>query len=350
MRARRAIIYDVRKMRIEEFNIKEDEIASDEALVETECSVVSAGTELANYTGLDEGVFTKDQWNSYPWIPGYGAVGKILAVDSRFTPSDGEHLAGFTQISVGDRVFYFGKHASHQQLRQRDFIAVVPDQLDSSVAVMARMALISITAVQVAEFSAGDPVVVLGLGLVGNLAAQLFSLSGAKVIGVDPAEGRRAITSRCGIEDVIGGTREQVLDAVRDLTGGSMARVVVDAVGDSRVVLQASELVAPFGDLVLLGIPRASYETNITPLLRKVAKSWVALKGALEWRTPLFSVRGSTFSYERNILYIFDQILSGKLIVKPLISHIISPDELQSAYEGLLEKKDEYCGVVVRWS
>ncbi|RKY89823.1 hypothetical protein DRQ15_08710, partial [candidate division KSB1 bacterium] len=149
MRARRAVIYGVRKMRIEEFDIEEANIAFDEALVETECSVVSAGTELANYTGLDEGVYTKDQWNSYPWIPGYGAVGKILTVGKGFTPLDSKHLTGFTRASVGDRVFYFGKHASHQRLQQGDFVAAVPDQLDSSVAVMARMALISITAVQV---------------------------------------------------------------------------------------------------------------------------------------------------------------------------------------------------------
>lgn len=73
-----------------------------------------------------------------------------------------------------------------------------------------------------------------------------------------------------------------------NLTNGKGANVTVDAVGDSRVVLQAADLVKKMGEVVILGSPRSPYETNITLLLRIVHLNWITLKGALEWRFPLY--------------------------------------------------------------
>ncbi|HQE25502.1 MAG TPA: alcohol dehydrogenase, partial [Candidatus Atribacteria bacterium] len=116
------------------------------------------------------------------------------------------------------------------------------------------------------------------------------------------------------------------------------------------VVVEASNLVKKMGEIILLGTPRAEYETDITPLLRVVHLNWVTLKGALEWCFPLYDSIGSKYSFENNSYYIFDLIKEKRLVTDGLITHVIKPTEFKEAYEGLLNKKDEYLGVLIDWT
>lgn len=86
------------------------------------------------------------------------------------------------------------------------------------------------TAWQAVEYAAVEPgqtVIVLGLGPVGQLAARIARLRGARVLAVDPVADRRAMAERHGI-DVFDGDR---LDAVWEATGSRGADAVIDAVG-----------------------------------------------------------------------------------------------------------------------
>src|SRR5439155_13462024 len=69
-------------------------------------------------------------------------------------------------------------------------VARVPEQLDPRRAVLARMGQVAFTAVRLGNAELGDTVAVQGLGLVGNLAAQLLKLSGCNVIGLRSEERR----------------------------------------------------------------------------------------------------------------------------------------------------------------
>src|SRR6202020_1660701 len=97
----------------------------------------------------------------------------------------------------------------------------------------------------------------IGLGMVGNLAAQLFRLTGAQVIGVDPSATRRRMAKECGIPHVIAGTEAEIAEQVKQITGGKMANVTVDAVGHSAIALQAVHLTASSGEVIVLGSPRS---------------------------------------------------------------------------------------------
>jgi 2-desacetyl-2-hydroxyethyl bacteriochlorophyllide A dehydrogenase len=309
-----------------------------EALLQTEASFISAGTELAIYTGVDPQVTSG--WCKYPFHPGYANVSRVLAVGD-----------GVEQVKPGDRVFTFTQHQSHQLFDAfgKGMIARVPDGLDSGLAAAARMAGVAITGIQVADLALHDWVVVLGLGAVGNLAAQFFQLNGARVIGVDPAPARRALAQRMGIERVLGGSEAQVADAVKSLTGGKLARVTVDAVGHSAVLTQAVTLTKRYGQVISLGTPRAPVQGNLTDLLDKLHYGNITFTGALEWRIPLLPANGVRHSSQENVELIYELLAAGKLHVAPLISHRLPAEEIGRAYEGLLNKKDEYFGVVLDW-
>ena len=77
-----------------------------EVVVDLEVSIVSAGTEVANFTGLDPRTRVPGSWNEYPHRPGYGAVGSLVALGP---PSPGlDH-----GLAVGDRVFAICRHARY---------------------------------------------------------------------------------------------------------------------------------------------------------------------------------------------------------------------------------------------
>ena len=145
------------------------DLGPEDVLIGTEYSLVSAGTELAKLSGL--------QKVDYPFVPGNRAVGKVLAVGS-----------AVRDLQPGIRVFSHIPHASHA-LATRLRVAV-PDDVEPCMAPMVGLALVGMTAVRVGQVELGDRVAVIGLGVVGNLTAQLLEAAGAQVIGIDLVAGR----------------------------------------------------------------------------------------------------------------------------------------------------------------
>lgn len=303
-------------------------------LIETECSIVSPGTELACLAGVEA-------WAPLPIVPGYGSIGRVLET--------GPAVEG---IAPGQRVFTYGQHARHS-LTDRLVIPLGED-VDPAKAVFARMAGISITALRVSGVELGDAVAVFGLGIVGNLAAQLFKLAGCEVIGIDLSPKRRELASACGIAHTFEPGPE-LATRVAALTDGRMCECVVDATGIPAVAERAGELAGKNGELILLGSPRGEYRTDLVPFLNRIHlwdKGCVTVKGALEWRYPIQDPRDgfTRHSIERNIRQILRLIEQGRLVVEPLLTHQVSPQECRAVYEGLRTQKDTYIGVVFDWS
>ncbi len=339
MKGIRASITDERTLRFE--NHKWRDPKKFEILVQAERTIISAGTELANYTGLDPDTRRKGAWCAYPWVPGYGGIGRVVAKGS-----------GVKHLEEGDRVYGTFQHASYTLVNVHSQLAVkVPKKMDLNEAIFTRMACVAITGMRRATVNVGDTVLVFGLGLVGNLAGQFFAMNGQRVIGVDPVEHRRKLAESCGFHSTLDPS-EKLRKRVSNLTDGHGPRVVVDAVGQSQLVIQGVELAARGGQVILLGTPRAPHKTNCTPFLDAVHRRGIDLIGALEWLYPVLGRwdLGNAITIEGNVRQILGWIKEGKLNVKPLLSHLIDPMELDDAYKGLLDRKDEYLGVVLDWT
>lgn len=298
-------------------------------------SVVSAGTELASLAG-------QNSWFPFPGVPGYACCGEVIAA--------GAKAGDFRQ---GDAVFSYGPHASHFHLDTRDdkvgLALKVPRGVPLDLAPLARMASIPMTALRVSTIELGDPVVVTGLGLVGNLAAQLATLQGGRVLGVDINAARRELAASCGLADTLdAGSSEWVAQARTHLDGG--AHTLIDATGLSMVIDQALNVVADNGEAILLGTPRDSYTADLTPTYQRVHQyPRVTLKGAIEWCLPTHPIPFTKHSIARNTAIIFDLVRDGRLRFEPLISHRVHPREAAEAYRGLRDEKDTWRGVIFAW-
>ncbi len=306
-----------------------------EVVIRTLVTIISAGTELACLAGLAD-------WAPFPFRPGYGAIGEVIAV--------GE---GVTDVQIGDVILTYSNHANHAKAR---VIAVkVPEGLDPFKAVFARMANVSITALRVSDAELGDTVAVIGLGVVGNLAAQLFQLAGCRVIGIDRIPKRLEVACACGIEQLINASVADPVQAVKDWTDGKGCEVVVDATGNPQASVMAGQLAGKNGEVILLGSPFGRpLMMNVTELLERIhlwGHGCVTYKGSHEWRYPIRQdPQGFTkHSIERNTKINLKLIAEGKLKVEPLLTHRMRPEQCAEAYAVLRDRPEEFVGVVFDW-
>lgn len=313
--------------------VLEPHLGPDDLLIQTEASFISAGTELSIYTGTEPATKIPGTWCYYPSAVGYSNLGRILAV--------GERQKTFR---VGERVFTYAPHVSHHVYNPasgnlyKSLALIIPEDLPLEVAAALHMPHVAITALNVTQNVLGKQVAVVGLGVVGNLAAQLFQLAGATVIGIDPSQARRVLAMRCGIT--------QVLSSLDDLS--DKVPITVDAVGHSSIVMQCIKATATFGEIILLGSPRVSVMGDLNEAFMDIHLRGLQLKGALEWNRPVYTTLNEN-SQAQNMQRILQWIQDGRLKLQPLISHVLAPIEARQAYEGLLKDKEIYTGVVLKW-
>ena len=147
----------------------------------------------------------------------------------------------------------------------------------------------------------------------------------------------------------MGGSPEEVQDRIRELTGGTGADIVVEAVGHSAVCMQALDATRRHGQLVILGTPRAPVTGNLTDFFGKMHYSCIKVLGALEWQYPFYpAVNADTSQYQKQKM-IFEWLEDGRIQLEPLISHRMHPEGIEEAYQGLLNQKDSYTGVALEW-
>ena len=250
------------------------------------------------------------------------------------------------------KVYTNGVHASaHRYAPDATTRPIIefPAGISSEEVVAARMAMVAMAGLDAAKPQYIRTVVIFGLGMVGNLAAQLFQLTGAVVIGVDPSEMRRRIARECGIAHTIAGTEAEITEQVREITGGKMAQVTVDAVGHSAIGMQALRLTSQGGEVIMLGSPRAEVQGNLTEIFAAAFHRWITVKGSLEWYYPTDSPLEHAYTQRKKLDAIHQWMRDGRLKLKPMITHVLPPEEIKTAYEGLLNQKEEYLGVVLRW-
>jgi 2-desacetyl-2-hydroxyethyl bacteriochlorophyllide A dehydrogenase len=311
------------------------EMAPNEVRIRTLYSLISPGTELALLTRTHIG-FSKPEthpWVQYPFSPGYAAVGEIEAVG-----------AAVTGLSPGDRVFYPGRHQLYGDFDPTQ-TPILPVAAETPLPWLpfARLAQIANSAAYVSEVHDGQSVAVIGLGLVGNLAAQICREHGAQVIAADLMPFRRRLAGECGIAQTVAAEEEDAIAAVRAWTGGG-ADIVIEATGSPALVTPALQMVRPRGQVILLGSSRGTAEIDVYTYIHRPA---VSVRGAHETVLPLIAEDGVD---RRTVMaQMLQWIAEKRLIVEPLISQIVQPEAVAAAYRDLQHAQDSNIGILIDW-
>lgn len=312
-------------------------LTSKEIVVRTLYSHLSAGTELACLAGMED-------WFNIPATPGYTSIAKVEAKGSEVS-----------HVEVGDLVYTYGSHSELFRFEYGDrwhgVCVKLPTGINQEYASFTHMATIAMTAIRNSSIQLGDFVLITGLGAIGNLASQLAQLQGATVIATDIDEHRITLAKQSGIRYAINSKMENLRDKIEEITNGALVSTYIDATGASAVINENLDNVQSFGEVILLGSPRAPFETNVTRTFQHFHLfPSLTLKGALEFTYPTHHLDFVKHSIERNAAIVLNLINEEKLKIKPIYSHKLSPLEAQTAYDGLKTKPNEYIGVVFDWT
>jgi len=183
---------------------------------------------------------------------GYCHVGEVL---------DAGQVPGF---AVGDRVV---SNSPHAEIVSADpaFAARVPPGVSAEHAAFTPLAAVALQGIRHIDARPGDTVVVMGLGLIGQLAVRLLSARGIKVVGVDPDEAKRADAKHAGAS-----VPELGVPLTTLAPGGAAGVLITASTSSDEPVNQAARLCRRRGRVVLVGVTgltlnRADfYENEVT--------------------------------------------------------------------------------------
>ena len=322
MKQQYIVIEDERKALLSSKNIK-DTLKADEVLIKCNYSMISAGTELSRFAGIKK---------TYPFYPGYCSVGTVIKTGKNIT-----------DLKVNDLVYYNAPHASccvwtRDNKTQGKFIFKLDKKINQKHATIINLALVAIQGVNLSNVKVNDTVAVFGLGNIGLITCLLYKKLGCKVIGIDPVKNRRQLANKLKIKTI---------DSIKKLNDS--IDISVDVTGAAPAIVDAVKCVKQYGEVILLGSPRQPYDTNITPLLSDIHMKNLKVLGAFNNTCPVYPVEGSDNSVIKNFSRVTQMIKDKDIDVEKFISHIISPKEINKAYTGLLDDKENYNCVIIDW-
>jgi threonine dehydrogenase-like Zn-dependent dehydrogenase len=344
-----------------------------QALVKVAASLVSAGTERMVVEFAEKSLFGKARSRpdlvkqvlekarreglvntaqaafnrlDQPMALGYSSSGTIVAL--------GEGMQGF---KIGERVACAGGgYAVHAEYNvvPRNLLTALPEAVDFESAAFTTLGAIALHGFRLAEPQIGENVAIIGMGLLGLLAAQIATAAGCNVLGIDVDPARTKLASSLGLRAV---PREEALDSSVAFTadrGFDVILICADTSSNDPVEL-AGGLARDRARVVATGavgltFPRKIYYEKEISFIN--SRSYGPGRYDLNYEEhgndyPLGYVR---WTEGRNFEAVVDLMAKGQLNVKPLITHRFDISEATQAYEVITGKKKEpFLGVLLTY-
>lgn len=300
-----------------------------ELVVEAIYTAVSPGTEMRCLAGRQPGI-------SFPYIPGYSMVGRIIAVGSEVTLAPGT-LVFCQGTEKADRSLAWGGHIRHA-LRSASSVFPLPEGVDPLDAALAKLAAIAYRGVRVAKTQPHEEVAVVGLGPIGQLSTRVHRLAGAHVVAADLDPMRAAVAQSAGIQALV--PEEGLVESFGKAQPRG-ADVVVDSTGAPSVLQQSLRLVK-----------NKDWDNTLTEPARVVIQGSYAENVVFDYHQAFYRELAVLFPRDnqaRDIEATLRFIGDGQLITRDLISEVCPPREAQRIYSALRSAKPGLITVVFDW-
>ncbi len=341
-------------------------------LIRVHYSLISTGTELASFrqssgeSYLKKAILDEDfREKAINFVKSQGIKRSIdlLRGKDNFSPT-GYSGAGIvvdvgksvTDLAIGDRVAYGGSRHAEIVYAPRNFVVKLPDNVEFKDASFTTLGSIAMQSVRRAKVELGETVLVIGLGLVGQLVNQLLQVAGCHVIGSDLSERRIALAKEFGLEKGIIANKEDIVKEVMDYTDqiGVDAVIISAQSRSSEIINQAMELCRERGRVVVVGdvglnLDRRPFYLNELDLLISRAYGPGSYDKNYVEKGIDYPIGYVKWTANRNMEEFVKLISQGKVNVKKLISREFDIADVQSAYETLLEGKEDIIAVVLKY-
>ena len=329
-------------------------------LIQTECSLISAGTERMLVGFGRSGFLQKARSQpdkvrqvlqkmrtdgllptlaavrsklSVPLPLGYSQAGRVLAVG-----------AGVQGLRVGDRAASNGPHAE-TVLVPAHLAVRIADHVPAEAACFTVVGTIALHGIRLLEPTLGECHLVMGLGLVGQLAVQILAAHGCRVLAVDPDPAKVALAVRHGATGIPPGA--DPVRSVMEHTGGLGADgvLITASTPSQEPILQSADLCRHRGRIVLVGV--VGLDLPRDPFFRKEIRFQVSCSYGPGRYDPAYETRGQDYplgyvrwTEHRNLQAFADLLASGKVRTEHLRSATFPIEQAQQAYDLLMQQRD----------
>jgi 2-desacetyl-2-hydroxyethyl bacteriochlorophyllide A dehydrogenase len=311
----------------------EPELTAHQVRIRTLYSGISAGTELTAYRGTNP--YLNSRWDNekrlfvpgnatfaYPvdgW--GYEEVGEVVEV--------GAEAEG---VRVGDVIWGAWGHRE-LVVRSADYARarILPPDAPPIRGIFSHIGAIALNGTLDADIHVGETVAVFGVGVPGQLVAQLARLNGARVIAVDREPTRLEMATTLGAHHVVDAAGGNVAEQIRDLTDGHGADVCLEYSGAYPALHEAIRSVAYSSRVVVGGFFQGDGQG--LRLGEEAHHNRVQLTvSQISGVAPHLQHRWNEYRLQRTAI---DLAVTGRLEVEPLISRRVPADDAPSAFELL---------------
>jgi predicted dehydrogenase/threonine dehydrogenase-like Zn-dependent dehydrogenase len=272
---------------------------------------------------------------------GYCNVGVVL-----------ETGAGVSGLQIGDRVACNGKHAEVVSVPV-NLCSRVPDAVSDEDAAFTVVGAIALQGIRLLQPTMGETIVVMGLGLIGQLTVRLLRANGCRVLGIDPDTDRTELGRSAGAETVrldIG--QDPVTAATHFSRGRGVDGVLITATTrSSEPMRQAARMCRMRGRIVLVGV--TGLELSRDDFYKKEISFQVSCSygpgrydATYEEKGHDYPVGHVRWTEQRNFEAVLDLIADGRLSVAPLVSHRLPLDLADVAYD-VVAGSEPSLGIVI---
>lgn len=343
-------------------------------IVETMYSVVSAGTErgLTSFGGKNliqkclerpdqvkkvtekmstDGILTTVEAAFHklaePMPMGYTGVGKVVQCGR-----------GVTKVQPGDMVAMVGQ-AYHSEVNRvnQNLVVKIPDAgKDVRQYAFAALGGIALEGIHQADVVPGETVAVIGMGLLGHIAARILNAYGCDVIGFDISDKSLPSTK---LKAFVNSSDDNAADIVKSLTmGRGVDKVIITASTNSNAPMDlAAAIIRDRGIICMVGVTqmnidrRPFYERE---LCFKLSRSYGPGRydATYEEKGVDYPIGYVRFTEGRNVEEFVRLISESRIDIVDIITHVIDFDDAQKAYELITTNRnhEKYIGVLLKYA
>ena len=299
-------------------------------------TTVSAGTEKANIMGVNN-VGPKEKIASFPRSLGYNCAGEVVAIGSRVT-----------SVKVGDRaVVYWSTHSNYNIVHENQVVKIESENVSYADAAVSFISSFPLAAIRKVKLEVGESLMVMGLGILGQLAVKLARVAGAcPIIACDPIAERREEALRNGADYAFNPFDTYFAEQVKAVADVGV-QTAIEVTGVGAGLDETLDCMAKFGRVALLGCTRSS-DFSID-YYKKVHCPGITLVGAHTNARAMQESSHGNYTHNDDIKAILKLCALGRLRLKDIIKEVHNPADCHTVYTRLVNDKNFPVGVQFDW-
>lgn len=302
--------------------------------------------KVARTQGLLTAYRATDRSLDMPIVLGYSSAGKVIKVGS-----------GIKDIKIGDTVACAGAGlANHAEIVSvpRNLCAPIPENMDLRYAAFTTVGAIAMQGVRIANVKLGENVVVIGLGLVGILTAQILRAAGCNVFGTDIDEQQLSFVQKLGCCKTANSNANNLVEQVMAFSTGQGADsvIITATTADNGPIALAGQIARHKARIVAVGrtemkAPRETYLFKELELCTSYAYGPGTGDTSYEENGIDYPIAYVRWTENRNMTAFIDLVSQQKINLSPLITHEFEIDEAKNAFDVVINSNQERSTAII---